>query len=131
MEKQDTTQVLDEYGLPLEWRRDAEDPVSQHYASLARETEAEWDLFELWCEREGLKSIPATAETVVRYLNLLASEDRQSAWDAIDNKYESLYWHTGACPHCQLWIGYGLKIVGDGIITVREDDRSAFVERFG
>ena len=103
---------LDQYGLPLEWHHD-----DARYRRLAERTKADWQQFERWCKEQGEKPIRANAEAVLRYLEQLPASDRGAAYAAISYKHESIYWHTGGCPHCELKIGRNLTITDEGEIT--------------
>ena len=124
-----TDDSLDEYGLPAAWRRTPKDAAM--HIPFAIETSSDWELFRSWCVDNDVEPIPATPESVLQYLSDIPAAGRQDAWNAIDNKYESLYWHTGACPHCTLWIGFGMDVTTDGLISLREDAANRFRERFG
>ena len=100
---------LDEYGLPVEWHHD--DDYGQ---GLAEETRAEWERFETWANENGERPIRASVEAVLQYLEQLPGPERGDAYDAIGHKHESIYWHTGGCPHCELHIGYGLSVSDEG-----------------
>lgn len=120
--RQEQAQDLDENGLPIEWRHNEPYPIFKPFQGVY------WQRFEAWCTDRHVKSIPASAETLLEYLSELEPPDRFDAYQAIANKHESIYWHTGACPHCELWIGYGMSMK-DGRISFRE--RAGALERFG
>ena len=107
---------LDENDLPIEWRNDELD-----YEQLVKETAPQWSAFENWCKANDLRPIRASTSTVLSYLRQLSPINRQDAYMAISFKHESLYWHTGACPHCELHIGYGMHIDNEGNITFERD----------
>ena len=103
---------LDEYGLPLSWHH-----ADEYGQRLADETRDEWERFERWAKEQGQKPIRASTETVLRYLDQLPRAERSEAYNAISYKHESIYWHTGGCPHCELKIGRNLTITDEGEIT--------------
>ena len=117
------SQILDENGVPVEWRHDPPETI------LRESQKPIWEAFEKWCEDRGDKSIPASAETVIEYLVSLESVKREGAYRAIADKHESIYWHTGACPHCELHVGYFFQIGPHGDMTIGILDD--FYERFG
>ena len=113
MERQEGKPVpLDEYGLPVEWRH--EDEAERN---LAEQTRDEWERFETWARANGEKPIRASVEAVLQYLEQLPGPERRDAYDAISYKHESIYWHTGGCPHCELKIGYDLSVSDEGDMT--------------
>lgn len=74
--------------------------------------------------------MPASPESVVAFLQESQPLARQDLYEAIGYTHEQIYWHTGAYPHCTLWIGFGFKILDDGSMAVRDDARRKFAERF-
>ena len=52
------------------------------------------------------------------------------AYYTIADKHESIYWHTGACPQCELHLGYLFKISPEGEMTIKKAQEE-FIERFG
>ncbi|MYB47992.1 MAG: hypothetical protein F4X72_01740 [Dehalococcoidia bacterium] len=118
MERQEGQPVpLDEYGLPVEWHHD--DDYGQELAEATRD---EWERFETWAKENGERPIRASVEAVLQYLEQLPGPERKDAYDAISYKHESIYWHTGGCPHCELKIGYGLSVSDEGEMSFTRKD---------
>ena len=115
---------LDVYGVPVSWRHP--EPICER-----RDVRGLWTPFEAWCQVQGVQSIPASPETVVSFLRELDGFLHQDTYEAIAYRHEQIYWHTGACPHCVLKIGYGLKVLIDGRLSVRPGMEDDFFERFG
>ena len=55
-------EALDEYGLPIEWRR--EEPEDD----LSAEDEARLAPFREWCDSRGLRAFPAAPRTVYLFV---------------------------------------------------------------
>ena len=121
MKKNTSPSVLDEYGLPAEWR---------HVYDIFRPYHQEpWKAFENWCSTNSITPIPASSETILRYLIEVEPSKRRLAYSSIARKHESLYWHSDACAHCHLHVWFGFKVHDGGELTV--ENLEAFFERFG
>ena len=117
----ESTSTLDEYGLPVEWRHEYDIFRAEHHAP--------WNAFQSWCVDNDEISIPASAETILKYLVALKPSNRHSAYYSIAHKHESLYWHTDGCSHCELHVWYKFSVHEDGRMTTGKPE--IFYEHFG
>ena len=124
MERDRKPPVLDENGLPVEWRH------PEIYDIFRPSQQATWEAFEQWCLARDITAIPAPAESVIEYLIQLPPSERMEVYYTIADKHESIYWHTGACPQCELHLGYLFKISPEGEMTIKKAQEE-FIERFG
>lgn len=77
-------------------------------ANTSRTYESQWRMFAAWCRDEKLCALPATAETVVRYLTIRAENKKVStlnvaiaAITAIHRKKADASWEAEVLPYIQ------------------------------
>jgi len=103
---------LDEFGLPVAWRREEREPVS--------DIEDAWRVFETWATARRFKPFPADLLPVALFLSEapVSGAQLREVWEAIDQYHCRMYWHEGANPVLELQLGYGVRVSEDGVVTV-------------
>lgn len=109
-------QGFDEFGLPRAWRRDP--PKSW---ALAHSNE-QWPSFERWCKDRGVRAFPASARTVLQFVQARPVEGTRlfRTWQEIDLRHDAYYWHVDANPVQLLTLG-GVQVSATGDVTVPEE----------
>lgn len=108
----DVSEPLDEFGLPVAWRRDEPGSVSA--------IQDDWRVFESWATRRGLRAFPAAPVTVALFIADLPVSGPQlrAVWEAIDLYHSAFYWNEGANPILELQLGFGVEVADDGEVSV-------------
>jgi hypothetical protein len=103
---------LDEFGLPLAWRRRG--PIS------VSDLQDAWRVFETWATARRFKPFPADPLPVALFLAdpPVSGTRLRQVWEAIDLYHSRFYWHEGANPVIQLRLGYGVVVSNDGVATL-------------
>jgi hypothetical protein len=102
--------VVDEFGLPVEWRR----PEPMY---LADNTEG-WSIFVKWADGHGETKFPASVSTLERFLRdpPVRGPTLYEVWQAIDLEHYAHYWHTDANPVMVLRMR-GTDVKEDGTVV--------------
>ena len=116
---------FDEHGFPAAWKIDPlEDPFSRR---LLRKSRKHWPIFEVWCDTRSFKAIPASMETVIRFLTNPPVEGRElyDTWRAISKRHRA-YYRKAVVDPCFMLRLEGVEVCPDWSVIVPDEVKREF-----